>query len=117
MSDVSTSFSYTLHYCYVHDLYWTDLSQHEGEGGLAGEALRDVRVVHPRPGRGQLLQVLQLVSLLPQLVLVPEQIRAGFLRDWLLITGRWGYKMGKLLVQNFAHVPSRQGKSVCANWL
>ena len=34
------------------------------------------------------------------------------IRDWSLITGRGGYKMGKLRVQNFLRPPpSRQGKT------
>ena len=37
-------------------------------------------------------------------------------REWSLIMGRGGYKMGKLWVQNFLlpPPPSRQGKTVCA---
>ena len=35
-------------------------------------------------------------------------------RDWSLITGRGGYKMGKLWVRNFLHPPSRQDKTFCA---
>ena len=32
-------------------------------------------------------------------------------RDWSLITGRRGYKMGKLRAQNFLRPPLRQGKT------
>lgn len=42
------------------------LSQHEWEVSIAGEALFGVCILHPWAWDGQLLQVLQLVGLLPQ---------------------------------------------------
>ena len=35
------------------------------------------------------------------------------IRDWSLITGKGGYKMGKSQVRNLLHPPSRQGKTFC----
>ena len=40
---------------------------------------------------------------------LPAAMEMGMVRDWSLITGRGGYKMGKSQVRNFLRPPLKTG--------